>query len=143
MAALSGSLMLTNLNLKGCAKVNSLQPLSASLFLNTIDLEGCASLISLEGLASDKLEQPSIFSLKGCAALTSLRGLPRLNDSIWVLHLEEMPALVSLEGIEAAANIDSLAIYATGVTHLNGLAPLKALTQVRVTDCKALTDVRA
>jgi hypothetical protein len=143
LAALSGSLMLTNLNLKGCAKVSSLQPLSASLFLNTIDLEGCASLISLEGLASDKLEQPSIFSLKGCAALTSLRGLPRLNDSIWVLHLEEMPALVSLEGIEAAANIDSLAIYATGVTHLNGLAPLTALTEVSVSDCKALTDVRA
>ena len=107
LAALSGSLMLTNLNLKGCAKVSSLQPLSASLFLNTIDLEGCASLTSLEGLISATLNPPrySVFSLKGCAALTSLRGLPRLSDSISSLYLEEMRALVSLEGIEAAISI--------------------------------------
>ena len=145
LAALSGSLMLTNLNLKGCAKVSSLQPLSASLFLNTIDLEGCASLTSLEGLISATLNPPrySVFSLKGCAALTSLRGLPRLSDSISSLYLEEMRALVSLEGIEAAISIKMLEIDATGVTDLNGLAPLKALTEVRVTDCKALTDIRA
>ena len=145
LAALSGSLMLTNLNLKGCAKVSSLQPLSASRVLNTIDLEGCAHLKTLEGLACEMLNPPVYrsFSFKGCTALTSLRGLPRLSDSISSLYLEEMPALVSLEGIEAAAAIETLFIEATGVTDLNGLAPLKALTQVRVTDCKALTEVRA
>ena len=145
LSALKGSQALTTLKLKDCARVRSLQPLSASRELRTIDLEGCAGLASLEGLASDTLNPPrySIFSLKGCAALTSLRGLPRLTDSTSALYLEEMPALVSLEGIEAAASIELLAIDATGVTQLDALAPLNALTDVRVTDCKALQDVRA
>ena len=145
LSALKGSQALTSLKLKDCARVPSLQPLTASRELITIDLEGCASLSSLEGLTSDTLDPPrySIFSLKGCAALTSLRGLPRLTDATSALYLEEMPALVSLEGIEAAAKIELLAIDATGVTDLDALAPLKALTDVRVTDCKALQDVRA
>lgn len=145
LSALKGSGALTTLNLKGCARVRSLQPLSASRALSTIDLEDCAHLTSLEGLASDTLAPPrySIFSLKGCAALTSLRGLPRLSDGTSALYLEEMPALASLEGIEAAADIETLSMDTTGVTDLSGLAPLKALAEVRVTDCKALKDVRA
>ncbi len=144
LSALKGSQALTTLKLKDCARVRSLQPLSASRELRAINLEGCASLTSLEGLASDTLDPPrySIFSLKGCAALTSLRGLPRLTDATTALYLEEMPALVSLEGIEAAAKIELLSIDATGVTELDALAPLNALTEVRVTDCKALEDVR-
>jgi hypothetical protein len=145
LSSLKGSKALKNLKLKDCARVPSLEPLSASRALDTIDLEGCAHLTSLEGLASETLNPPSYrgFSLKGCAALTSLRGLPRLSDSTSTLYLEEMPALVSLEGIEAAAAIEMLAIESTSVENLNGLAPLKALTEVRVTDCKDLTDVRA
>lgn len=145
LSALKGSQVLTTLKLKDCARVRSLQPLAASRELRTIDLEGCASLTSLEGLASDTLDPPrySIFSLKGCAALTSLRGLPRLTDSTSALYLEEMPALESLEGIEAATKIELLALDTTGVTELDALAPLKALTDVRVSGCKALKDVRA
>ena len=145
LSALKGSQALTTLKLKDCARVPSLQPLAASRELITIDLEGCASLTSLEGLTSDTLDPPrySVFSLKGCAALTSLRGLPRLTDATTALYLEEMPALVSLEGIEAAAKIELLAIHTTGLTELDALAPLKALTDVRVSGCKALKDVRA
>ncbi len=145
LAALQGSGVLTSLKLKGCASVRSLQPLSASRALSTIDLEGCTRLASLEGLASDTLSPArySIFSLKGCEALTSLRGLPRLSEDASTLYLEEMPALVSLEGIEAAAGIETLSIDATGVIRLEGLAPLTALKEVRVSDCQALEDVRA
>jgi len=145
LSALKGSQALTTLKLKDCARVRSLQPLAASRQLRTIDLEGCASLTSLEGLASDTLEPPrySIFSLKGCAALTSLRGLPRLTDSTSALYLEEMPALVSLEGIEAASKIEMLEIDTTGVKELDALTPLKALTDLRVSGCKDLKDVRA
>jgi hypothetical protein len=145
LSALKGSQALTTLKLKDCALVRSLQPLVASRELRTIDLEGCASLTSLEGLPSDTLDPPrySIFSLKGCAALTSLRGLPRLTDSTSALYLEDMPALLSLEGIEAAVKIELLAIDNTGVTELDALVPLKALTDVRVGNCKALKDVCA
>jgi len=146
LAALYGSAELTSLNLKGCTKVSSLQPLSLSHALCTINLEGCTNLKSLEGLTSvalSPLGYSGYISFKGCASLTSLRGLPALSDSVSTLYLEEMPALVSLSGIEAVVGIDMLSIDATGLKDLDGLATLKALSQVRVKDCQALEDVCA
>lgn len=145
LSPLQGSRDLTTLKLKGCARVHSLKPLSASRALSTINLEGCAHLTSLEGLVSDTLNpsEYTFFSLEGCTALTSLRGLPRLSDRTATLELEKMPALVSLEGIEAAAAIKTLSIEAAVVTDLDELAPLQALTEIRVNGCKALEDIRA
>lgn len=144
LTALQGSKALTTLTLKGCTSVRSLQSLSESHGLCNIVLEDCQNLKSLEGLVSETLNRPryGIFSLKGCASLTSLRGLPQLTGTS-ALYLEEMPALGSLEGIEAAVEIDTLAINSTGVTRLDGLAKLKTLAEVRVIDCNALEDIRA
>ncbi len=143
--ALAGASALSVLNLKGCARVPSLQPLSASTALEVIELEGCASLASLEGLCGPSV-RPTRFSflnLNGCAALQSLRGLPPLHEDVDSLHLEEMPALASLEGIASAAAITQVTIDGTALTDLDGLAGLIRLREVRVFDCKKLVDVRA
>jgi Leucine-rich repeat (LRR) protein len=144
LEALAGAVALTTLNLKGCARVPSLQPLASSRELSVIDLEGCASLASLEGLCGPSVRPPRyrFFNFNGCAALTSLRGLPPLHEEVDSLRLEDMPALASLEGIEAAGGITSIEIDGTALTDLQGLAGLVQLKEVRVFGCKALEDVR-
>jgi hypothetical protein len=142
---LSGALALASLNLKGCARVPSLQPLSSSRVLEVLDLEGCASLQSLQGLCGPNVRPASysFFNLKGCSSLQSLQGLPPLHREVDSLYLQDMPALVSLEGIEAASGVTTLEIKGAALTHLNGLFALDKVKEVRAFDCKALEDVRA
>lgn len=142
--ALRGSQALETLNLKGCAHLRSLMPLTASERLTRIDLEGCAQLTSLEGLATSELApvQYNIFSLHGCAALTSLRGLPTLSEMTSALHLREMPALRSMDGIAAARVVKTLEIDNTALTDLVGLEHLSSLSELRVIECKSLQDIR-
>ncbi len=142
--ALKGASALQTLHLKDCAHLRSLEPLSASVNLTLIDLAGCARLESLQGLVARELEPShfSIFSLDGCAALTSLRGLPPLSAKASTLYLQEMPALASLEGIEAARGIETLEIDNAALTDLSGLEHLSSLAEVRVIGCKDLRDIR-
>lgn len=142
--ALKGAQALETLHLKDCARLHSLKPLSASERLTTIDLEGCAQLVSLEGLATSELTPArySVFSLVGCTALTSLRGLPSLSEKTSALHLREMPALNSLDGIAAARVVKTLEIDNTSLTDLSGLEHLPCLAELRVTDCSSLRDIR-
>jgi len=59
------------------------------------------------------------------------------------LYLQDMPALVSLEGIEAARGVTTLEIKGAALTHLNSLFVLDKVKEVRAFECKALEDVRA
>ncbi|MEY2800855.1 MAG: hypothetical protein RL513_439, partial [Pseudomonadota bacterium] len=144
LEALTGTTALTALNLKGCAQVPSLRPLSASRALTKIDLEGCARLESLEGLSGSAVSplRYSFFNLSGCTSLTSLRGLPTLHADTRSLYLQDMTALASLEGIEAARNVTGVTLEGVALKTLDGLAPLMQLQEVRVFECKALEDVR-
>lgn len=145
LEALAGATALTTLNLKGCARVPSLRPLSDSRLLASLDLEGCARLESLEGLSGSDVSpiRYSFFDLTGCASLKSLRGLPTLHEDTTSLYLQSMPALASLEGIEAARSVTSVTIDGAALKNLDGLGSLLQLEEVRVFDCKALEDVRA
>lgn len=145
IGALAGAAALSSLNLKGCARIPSLKPLSSSTRLATLELEGCAGLESLEGLSGSQVRpfRYSFFSLNGCRALQSLRGLPSLGEDVTGLYLQDMPALASLDGIEAAAGIETLELEGLGITQLDALAGLPGLEELRVFGCKALEDVRA
>jgi len=140
---LEGSIALLTINLKDCARLRSLQPLAASNSLKQLNLEGCAQIESLLHLSASELApwRYGIFSLEGCAALTSLEGLPTLSKETTALHLEQMPALVSLAGIEAACSIETLEIHNTALTHLGGLEKLPSLAELRGVDCNALQDI--
>lgn len=141
---LEGASALLTLNLKDCVGLRSLQPLAASNSLSQINLKGCAQIASLQGLAATELApwRYRIFSLEGCAALTSLEGLPPLSKDTSALYLEQMPALASLAGIEAARSIEKLEIENTALAHLGGLENLASLTELRMVDCNALQDIR-
>jgi hypothetical protein len=143
IAPLEGASALVSINLKGCVRLRSLQPLAASKSLNQINLEGCSQIESLQGLAGSELApwRYGIFSLEGCAALTSLEGLPTLSKETSSLCLEQMPALVSLSGIQAARSIEKLEIGNTALTHLGGLEDLLSLVELRVIDCNDLKDI--
>jgi len=131
------------LNLKDCAALRSLQPLSASQNLSKINLEGCAKLKSLEGLAATKLEpwRHGIFSFEGCTELVNLRGLSALSNEIKTLYLQQMPSLVSLEGIEAASSLETLDIENTALTNLRGIEHLLSLEDLTLNDCNQLQDI--
>lgn len=145
ISALAGAAALVSFNLKGCARVTSLKSLSSSTLLAKLELEGCTGLESLEGLCASRVGPMrfSFFSLKGCAALRSLQGLPPLDEAVSSLYLQEMPALVSLDGIEAASGIGTLVLEDLGITHLDGLSVLPRLKEVRVFDCGVLKDASA
>jgi len=140
---LDGATELQSINLKDCAKLQTLKPLLASQNLQKIILQGCAQIESLAGLSSRELESSGYhnFSLQGCAALISLRGLPQLSKEISTLNLQDMPALVSLDGIEVASAIETLDIDNTALTHLRGLERLQSLANLTLRDCDQLLDI--
>ena len=140
---LEGASALVTINLKDCVRLRTLQALAASTNLNQLNLEGCAQIASLQGLAATELApwRYGIFSLEGCAALTSLEGLPPLSKETSSLYLQQMPALVSLAGIEAARSIETLEIENTALTHLGGLENLASLAELRMIDCNAVQDI--
>ena len=140
---LEGATGLQSINLKECTKLQSLKPLLASQNLQKIILQGCAQIDSLEGLSSRELEPSGYhhFSLEGCTSLISLRGLPHLSEEISTLYLQNMPALVSLDGIEVASAIETLDIDNTALTHLKGLERLQSLANLTLRDCDQLLDI--
>ena len=140
---LEGATELQSINLKDCTKLRSLKPLFASQNLQKIILQGCAQIESLEGLSTKELAASGYhyFSLAGCASLISLRGLPPLSREVSTLYLQEMPALVSLHGIESASAIETLEIDNTALTDLRGLDRLTSLVNLTFRDCNHLEDI--
>lgn len=137
---------LKSLSLRECASLASVQALEDCTALETLDLEMCAALRSLEGLAQLPLAAPKMyngtveFSLDGCHALTSLAHLPAFGGTLTSLSLNHTRDLKHLQGLRDLPALKSLSARSSGLADLRNIGVMPALTQVDLMDCEALKD---
>jgi hypothetical protein len=111
--------------------LSSLQPLSTLRQLEVLDLGfyACAAT-SLQGLAGlRKLKQ---LVLDDCDGLVSLEGI---SPGVISCSIENSAALVSLAGLESCTRMESMTLFACGVSSLQPLQGLSRLEELWVKTC--------
>jgi Leucine-rich repeat (LRR) protein len=146
LEVLRGAKKLKSLSLRECSSLASVRALEDCTALETLDLENCAALRSLEGLAQLPLAAPKgyngtvEFSLDGCHALTSLAHLPAFGETLMSLSLDDTRDLKDLQGLRDLPALKSLRAYNSGLTDLRHIGVMPALTEVNLSRCEALKD---
>ena len=137
---------LKSIDLHECDGLISVQPLASCESLETLTLQRCANLRSLEGLAQLPL-QPyksydgfTSFSLDGCSALTSLAHLPAMGENLQRLSVNDCTALKSLDGLRDFPGLVAFSANSSGLSDLNGLCAMPALTSLSLENCPQLKD---
>jgi len=142
--ALENSTELFQINLSHCTSIKQIQALSASTKIEHLDIEGCSALTSLEGVTVPVITPGShywVYSLKGCKNLKNLIGLPSLGEGYKHLELEDMPALESLEGLQASPFIKTLRMRNIGVRDIAQLTSLDAVEDISLDKIKNLSSL--
>lgn len=137
---------LKSIDLHECDGLISVQPLASCESLETLTLQRCANLRSLEGLAQLPL-QPyksydgfTSFSLDGCSALTSLAHLPAMGENLQRLSVNDCTALKNLDGLRDFPSLIAFSANSSGLSDLNGLCAMPALTSLSLENCPQLKD---
>lgn len=125
--------------------ITSVSALSNSGGIEYIDISSCPRLTSLRGLEDLVLdaEGRGEFSVYDCESLTSLVGLPKLGPSYQCLNISDLHKLASLDGIESASCVSIIKANGAGISDLSPLSNLQNLKNLDFSDCPALTDVSA
>lgn len=133
---------LESVMLRACG-ISSVSALSSSCEIKYIDITNCSKLTSLQGLESLELngEGQEEFSISGCESLTSLLGLPILGPSYRRLNISDLHGLKSLAGIENASCVTTITARDAAISDLSPLSSLQSLKSLDFSDCSALTDV--
>lgn len=145
--ALENSTELTELNIAQCSKITQLLSLNASTKLKHLHVEDCVALTSLEGINTTEItpgyRQGHWFSLKGCRSLENINGMPTLGAGFEILELEDMPALRSLEGLQASGHITTIRIQQVGLRDVSQITCLQGAQQVSISNANELLSVAA
>lgn len=95
LAFLAGCTQIVDLNLRGCDKLSSIEPLRAlSQPLHKLNLRDCIALSSLQPLSS--LNQLQSLNISGCMSVSSLEPLSALNQ----LQVLDIGGLLDVERME-------------------------------------------